>query len=186
MDNLLSRLAEDWWVFLVRGIAAIILGICAFVWPGLTLAVLVLLFAAYVLIDGIFGLVYALRNRKRLNHPWIWVLEAVLGIAVGLLTFFLPGVTALVLLMFIAAWAIVGGILRIIAAFELRKQITGEWLLITGGALSVVFGVLLVTMPGAGLVTVIWLIGFYSILFGVTLVFLATRLQRERSVISHA
>lgn len=181
MDDFTSRLEQDWWVFLVRGIAAIIFGIAAFLWPGLTLAVLMLLFAAYVLVDGIFGLVYAIRNRAKLDHLWIWLLEAVLGIVVGLLTFFMPGVTAFVLLMFIAAWAIVGGVLRIISAFELRKQITGEWFLILGGALSVLFGILLVVMPGAGIISVVWLIGLYSVLFGVILIGLAMRLKRERS-----
>lgn len=177
MDAFIERLAEGWWVFLIRGIAAIIFGIAAFIWQGLTLAVLILLFAAWVLVDGIFGLIYAIRNRARLDHLWIWILEAILGIVVGILTFFMPGITALVLLMFIAAWAIVGGILRIIAAFQLRKQITGEWLLILGGALSVLFGILLVAMPGAGIISVVWLIGLYSVLFGVILIGLAMRLK---------
>ncbi len=186
MENLISRLAQDWWVFLIRGIAAVIFGIAAFIWPGLTLAVLIMLFAVYVLVDGIFGLVYAIRNRARLNHLWVWVVEAILGIAVGLLTFFMPGVTALVLLMFIAAWAIVGGILRIAAAVELRKQITGEWLLIAGGALSVLFGILLIVMPGAGIISVVWLIGLYSVLFGVLLVGLAMRLKGVRPEVGNA
>ncbi len=181
MDAFIDRLAEGWWVFLIRGIAAIIFGVAAFIWPGLTLAVLILLFAAWVLVDGIFGLIYAIRNHARLNHTWIWVVEAILGIVVGLLTFFMPGVTALVLLMFIAAWAIVGGILRIIAAFELRKQITGEWLLIAGGALSVLFGILLVTVPAAGIISIVWLIGLYSVLFGVLLVGLSIRLKGAKS-----
>ncbi|WP_324754208.1 HdeD family acid-resistance protein [Roseovarius sp. Pro17] len=186
MEHLINRLAQDWWVFLIRGIAAIIFGIAAFIWPGLTLAVLIILFAAYVLVDGIFGLVYAIRNRARLQHLWIWVVEAILGIAVGLLTFFMPGVTALVLLMFIAAWAIVGGVLRIAAAVALRKQITGEWLLIAGGALSVLFGILLIVMPGAGIISVVWLIGLYSVLFGVLLVGLAMRLKGVRAEASNA
>ncbi|PVA08973.1 hypothetical protein DC366_16285 [Pelagivirga sediminicola] len=186
MDAFIERLAEGWWVFLIRGIAAIIFGIAAFIWPGLTLAVLILLFAAYVLVDGILGLVYAIRNRAKLNHLWIWLLEAILGIVVGLLTFFMPGVTALVLLMFIAAWAIVGGILRIIAAIELRKQISGEWFLVLGGALSVAFGILLVAMPGVGIISVVWLIGLYSGLFGMILIGVAMRLKRERPEAGHA
>lgn len=160
MDAFIERLAEGWWVFLIRGIAAIIFGIAAFIWPGLTLAVLILLFAAYVLVDGILGLVYAIRNRAKLNHLWIWLLEAILGI--------------------------VGGILRIIAAIELRKQISGEWFLVLGGALSVAFGILLVAMPGVGIISVVWLIGLYSGLFGMILIGVAMRLKRERPEAGHA
>lgn len=186
MDELIEDLRRDWWLFLVRGIAAILFGIAAFVWPGLTLAVLVIMFGAYVLVDGAFGLFYAIRGRKQLDYWWLWAIEGVLGIIVGVLTFVMPGITALVLLMFIAAWAIVGGALRIITAFRLRKEIRGEWLLIAGGALSILFGVLLVAVPQAGILSVIWLIGFYAVLFGVLFVGLAFRLRRSGREDAHA
>ena len=132
MDDLTRFLSQSWWLFLIRGIAAVVFGIAAFAWPGLTLAVLIILFAAYVLVDGVFGLVAAIRHHDRLDHWWLWMLESVLGIAIGLLAFLMPGVTALILLMFVAAWAIVGGVLRIVLAIRLRKEITGEWFLVAG------------------------------------------------------
>ena len=163
---------------MLRGVAAIVFGIMAFVWPAMTLAVLVILFGAYVLVDGVFGLISAVRNRDRLGRVWPEVLESVLGVVVGLLTLFSPAVTALVLLMFVAVWSILGGLLRIVLAFQIRKEITGEWILMAGGALSVVFGGLLIAMPLAGLVTLAWLIGFYAIAFGILFVVLAFRLRK--------
>src|SRR5690606_322933 len=121
MDDLIGYLRQNWWLFLLRGVAAIVFGIAAFLWPGLTLQVLMLLFGAYVLVDGVFGLVQSIRKREQMSQWWLWALEGLLGIVVGVLTFIAPGVTAYVLLIFIAAWAIVGGIIRIVMAIRLRK-----------------------------------------------------------------
>lgn len=178
MNGMLDYLQRSWWIFLLRGITAIVFGVMAFVWPALTLAMLVILFGAYVLVDGIFGLIDAVRYRDRLPRIWPLVLESLLGIAVGLLTLFWPGVTALVLLVFIAAWAVLGGLLRIIIAFQIRHEITGEWVLIASGVLSILFGGLLVAMPQAGLITLAWIIGFYAVAFGVLFVLLALRLRK--------
>lgn len=178
MDDLMNFLERNWWVLLVRGIAAITFGIAAFVWPTLTVAVLVMLFGAWVLVDGIFGVIDSIRYRDRMKHWWLWLLEGVLGIVVGALTLLMPGVTAYVLLIFIAAWAIVGGVLRIIAAIRLREQIEGEWLWGLSGAISVLFGIALVVMPGAGILSLIWLIGFWAVLFGVLCILLAFRLRK--------
>jgi len=178
MNDMLGYLQRSWWIFLLRGAAAIVFGIMAFAWPALTLAVLVILFGAYVLMDGVFGLVDAVRHRDRLGRVWPLVLESVLGIVVGLLTLLAPGVTALVLLMFIAAWSVVGGLLRILLAFQIRHEITGEWILIAGGLLSILFGGLLIGLPQAGLITLVWIIGFYAVAFGVLFVLLAFRLRK--------
>jgi uncharacterized membrane protein HdeD (DUF308 family) len=178
MNEMLDYLQRSWWIFLLRGAAAIVFGIMAFAWPALTLAVLVILFGAYVLVDGVFGLVDAVRHRDRLGRVWPLVLESVLGIVVGLLTLLAPGVTALVLWMFIAAWAVVGGLLRIVLAFQIRREITGEWFLIAGGLLSILFGGLLIGLPQAGLITLVWIIGFYAVAFGVLFVLLAFRLRK--------
>ncbi len=178
MDEMIDYLQRSWWIFLLRGIAAIALGIMAFAWPALTLAVLVAFFGAYVFVDGVFGLVDAVRYRDRLVRVWPLVLEAGLGIVVGLLTLFWPGVTALALLTLIAVWAVVGGLLRIVLAFQIRKEITGEWILIVGGLLSIFFGGLLIALPQAGLLTLAWIIGFYAVLFGILFVVLAFGLRR--------
>lgn len=178
MNEMIDYLQRSWWIFLLRGVAAIVLGIMAFAWPALTLAVLVTLFGAYVFADGIFGLIDAIRYRDRLKRIWPLVLESILGIVVGVLTLFWPGVTALVLLMFIAAWAVVGGLLRIVLAFQIRKEITGEWILILGGVMSILFGGLLVAVPQVGLITLVWIIGIYAILFGVLFMVLGFRLRK--------
>lgn len=186
MDDLIGYLRQNWWLFLLRGVAAIVFGIAAFLWPGLTLQVLMLLFGAYVLVDGVFGLVQSIRNREQMSQWWLWALEGLLGIAVGVLTFIAPGVTAYVLLIFIAAWAVVGGIIRIVMAIRLRKEIRGEWFLVASGALSVLFGVVIFLMPEAGILSIVWLIGFYAILFGILFIGLALRLRRANAETKNA
>lgn len=172
-----SNLAHNWWVFALRGVAAIIFGVLAFVWPDVTVTALVLLFGAYAFWDGVFAIVSALRRRTRTDQWWWTLLEGVVGVGIGLATFFWPGVTAVVLLAFIAAWAVITGIFEIMAAIRLRKEINDEWLLFFSGVLSVLFGVLLVFQPGAGTLALIWMIGAYAIAFGVLLLVFAFRLR---------
>lgn len=172
---LIDQLARHWWVMALRGLAAVLFGILAFVWPGMTLAVLVLFFGAYALLDGILGIAAALRGEA--DHRWAMLAEGVIGVLAGIATFAWPGLTALVLLYIIAGWAILTGLLEILAAVRLRRVIDNEWALIVGGVLSVLFGVLLVVSPGAGALTVVWLIGTYAIIFGVTLLIVSWRLR---------
>lgn len=174
---MVGMLARNWWVVALRGVAAVIFGVLALVWPGVTLQVLVLLFGAYAVVDGIFAAVTAVATREHHEHWWVMLLEGLAGIIVGLLTFFWPGVTALVLLYFIAAWALVTGALEIVAAIELRRFISGEWMLILGGMASIVFGVFIAAFPAAGALSVILLIGVYAIVFGILLLVLAFRLR---------
>lgn len=174
MDTLLTR---NWWAVAIRGVLAILFGILALIWPAETLLVLVILFGAYALVDGIFSLIAAFRGRQY-HRNWGWLaVEGVIGILVGLLTFFFPGTTAFVLLYFIAFWAILTGILEIIQAVELRRVISNEWLLILGGIASVVFGLLLIIFPGSGALALVWLIGIYAIIFGVLMLALAWRMR---------
>jgi uncharacterized membrane protein HdeD (DUF308 family) len=172
-----SNLAHNWWVFALRGVAAIIFGVLAFVWPDVTVTALVLLFGAYAFWDGVFAIVSAFRRRTRTDQWWWTLLEGIVGVGIGLATFFWPGVTAVVLLAFIAAWAIITGIFEIMAAIRLRKEINDEWLLFLSGVLSVLFGLLLVFQPGAGALALIWVIGAYAIAFGVLLIVFAFRLR---------
>jgi uncharacterized membrane protein HdeD (DUF308 family) len=177
---MVADLARYWWVLAIRGVAAILFGIAAFVWPGITLTVLVLLFGAYALVDGIFAVVAGISVRKEQERWWLMVLEGVVGIIIGVLTFLYPSITALVLLYFIAAWAIVTGAFEIAAAIRLRREIEGEWLLALAGIASLIFGVLLVIQPGAGALALIWLIGAYAIVFGILMLVLAFRLRGLR------
>ena len=177
-----SILARNWWAIALRGLFAVLFGVAAFIWPGITLAVLVLLWGAYALVDGIFALVAAVRAAERRATWWPLVLEGILGIVAGVLTFLWPGITALVLLYLITAWAILTGIAEIVAAVRLRRVLTGEWLLGLAGVVSIVFGVLLIVFPGAGALAVVWLIGAYALVFGIVLIVLGFRLrgvQRE-------
>ncbi len=166
---------DRWWTVALRGVAAILLGIAAFAWPGLTLVALVLLVGAYVLVDGVFSLVGGVMSRS-----WLLILEGLAGIVFGLLTLLWPGITAVVLLFLVAAWAIVTGVAELVAAVRLRRVIQNEWFLILSGVASLVFGILLVINPGAGLLALVWLVGVYALVFGVLMLLLAYRLRSRR------
>lgn len=171
--ELASILHRNWWVLLLRGLVAIAFGVLVWFQPGISLAALVLLFGAYAMADGILGAWTAIAERKEREHWGLLLLWGLLGIGVGVMTFLVPGITALALVFYIAIWAIATGILQILAAIRLRKEIQGEWLLILGGLISVVFGVILMAQPGVGALALLWLIGTYAIIFGVLFVILA-------------
>jgi uncharacterized membrane protein HdeD (DUF308 family) len=177
----LSALAENWWLLLLRGIAAIVFGVLAFIWPGITLTVLVLLYGAFALVDGAFALAAAIMGKAGMGPRWWLAIVGLLGIGAGALTFVWPGITALVLLVFIAAWSIMSGIFQIVGAIQLRKEIDNEWLLVFAGLMSVVFGILLLVWPATGLLALVWLIGIYAVLYGALLIGLALRLRSHRA-----
>jgi uncharacterized membrane protein HdeD (DUF308 family) len=175
MLNLVSR---SWWVYAVRGVAAIIFGILALAWPVPTLAALVLMFGAYAFVDGIAMLVALARGDVLARrHAWATALKGVLGIVFAVATLFWPGMTALTLLYLVAIWAMSTGTLEIVAAIEFRREIHGEIWMILGGVLSIVFGGLLVVFPGTGLLSLVWLVGFYAIVFGFSSLGVAYRLH---------
>ena len=178
-----SDLARNWWLLALRGIAGILFGIAAFVWPASTLAALIIVFGAYVFVDGIFALVAGIGMRRQMNRWWLLVLEGIAGIILGVLTFLSPDTTALVLLTIIAAWSIVSGIFEIATAVRLRKMIPNEWLLILSGVISIIFGALLIAQPGAGEIAIVWLVGGYALLFGMLTLVLAFRVRGKRDTI---
>jgi uncharacterized membrane protein HdeD (DUF308 family) len=145
---MLHALAKCWWLLLLRGIAAVLFGLLAFIWPGLTLVTLVLLYGAFALVDGVISLVAAFSGSVKPVPTWWLVVVGLLGIAAGIVTFAWPGITAILLVLFIGAWALVHGIFEIIGAIQLRKEIDNEWMLILGGALSVLFGLIVLIAPG--------------------------------------
>jgi uncharacterized membrane protein HdeD (DUF308 family) len=169
-------LTRNWWALALRGIFAVFLGLAAFVLPGVTLAVFVALFGAYAVVDGVLAIIAGVRAAERHERWWSPVLKGLAGIVAGVLAFVWPALTALALLYLIAAWAIVTGVLEILAAVHLHRA-HGEWLLVLNGVLSVLFGFLVIVWPGAGLLTLLWLIGTYAIVFGVVLLVLAFRLR---------
>jgi len=174
-------LAQYWWLILLRGIAAIIFGVLSFIWPGITLVTLVLFWGAFTLVDGVLALAHAIMGSNKGSRWWL-ALIGILGIFVGLLTFLMPGVTALILLFFIAGWAIALGVFQIVGAIRVRHEIDNEWWLVLGGVLSVLFGAILLISPGAGAIGLIWVIGSYAIVFGVMLVMAALRLKKHKAV----
>jgi uncharacterized membrane protein HdeD (DUF308 family) len=178
-----SELARNWWLVALRGVIGILFGIGAFVWPGATLAALVLLFGAYVLVDGVFALFTGISMRRQMNRWWLIALEGIAGIILGVLTFRSPDVTALVLLTFIAVWSILTGIFAIATAVQLRKVIANEWLMILSGIVSIVFGVLLIVQPGPGALSIVWLLGAYALLFGILTLMLSFRLRGMRETV---
>ena len=172
-----TEIARYWWMLLVRGVIAVLFGVMALMWPVITLMMLVLLFGAYALIDGIFAVIVGVRVRRDGKRWWMMILGGLDGIAIGVLTFIWPRITALALLYLIAAWAIITGTLGMMAALWLRKMIKGEWLLALYGILLLLFGVLLAILPIPGVLAITWLIGIYAIIFGVLLIVLAFRLE---------
>lgn len=175
---MLKMLAGNWWLLLVRGIAAILFGVLAFTMPGLTVSVLVLLFGIYALIDGVSAIITAFRTRGSMSNWWVGALEGVVGIIIGILVLLWPAITALVLLYMIAAWAILTGILEIAAAIQLRKEIEGEFWLVLAGVASIAFGLLAFVYPAAGALSLVIFIAAYAVVFGIALVLLAFRLRR--------
>ncbi|MXS84415.1 HdeD family acid-resistance protein [Nitrosomonas sp. HPC101] len=169
--------ARNWWLILLRGFFAIIFGFLTWFQPGISLTALVFLFGAYAIADGAIGTWIAIKGRKEHDDWWVLLLWGLLGIVVGILTFLAPSITTLILLFYIAIWAISTGVLEIVAAIRLRKEIKGEWLLILGGLISIAFGVFLIVEPSVGVLAVLWMIAAYAVLFGILLVALALRVR---------
>jgi uncharacterized membrane protein HdeD (DUF308 family) len=179
---MIETLKRHWWVPVIRGIAAIVFGVIAFTHPVMAIATLVLLFGAWVLIDGIFRIVAAIRHRGS-DPDWAWQLViGIIGIIVGLLTFHAPQVTALALVIYIAAWALMIGASEIVLAIKMRREIKGEWFLILMGLASIVFAVLLLWNPVAGAAAVIWLIAWYAVVLGILAIFFGFRLRSLRAL----
>ena len=170
-------LSDHWWVILLRGIVGVIFGVLAFASPGATLLALVFVWGVYAIVDGAFALYLTYLAARQGRRWWPYLLEGLVGIGAGVVAFASPGLTALALLFLIAAWAIVTGVVEIVAAVDLRKQIDNEWLLGLAGVFSIVFGILVVLQPDAGGVAVVWTIGAYAMVFGVTLIALAFRVR---------
>jgi uncharacterized membrane protein HdeD (DUF308 family) len=172
-NGLLSDvLARNWGWIVMRGLVAILFGILAFAMPGITLAVLVLVWGVYALADGIAAIMAGFKIKA-----WPLIVVGIIGLAAGIATFLYPGITALVLLTFIAGWAFVTGIFQILAAIRFRKVIQNELMLALSGILSVAFGVIMFARPGAGALAVIWIIAWYALLTGVLQLMLGFRMK---------
>ncbi len=175
---MVHALAKNWWLILLRGIAAVIFGVLTFAWPGVTLLTLVLLYGAFALVDGALALVAAIMGGQPAPRWWL-ALVGLLGLVAGLITLALPGITAVILLYCIAFWAIAIGAMQIVGAIRLRKEIDNEWMLIASGVISVLFGLVMILSPGAGALGLLFVIGVYAVIHGIMLITLAFRLRRH-------
>jgi uncharacterized membrane protein HdeD (DUF308 family) len=178
-------LSRNWWLVMLRGVLAILFGVLALFMPGAAWFALALLFGAYAFVDGLFALGTAVSGRVDEGPWWSLVLEGVIGLAVGVVTFIQPGITELALVYLIAFWAIATGIFEIGAALRIRQHIANEWLLALSGIISVAFGVILAAAPAYGAVAVVWLIGVYAIVFGVLMLVLGFQLLGRSRRISY-
>jgi uncharacterized membrane protein HdeD (DUF308 family) len=182
--TLVDTFRLNWWLLALRGLIAVVFGVLAFIWPGATLLTLVWLFGAFALVNGILSLILAAKTPKGYPKVGSLIFGGLLGILAGLLTFVMPGITALGLLILIATWAIVTGVMELVAAIRLRKIIANEWLLILAGIASVAFGVILLLRPAAGALALIWLIGAWALVFGILLMILAFRMRNWKGFIA--
>jgi len=176
---MLQLLARRWWALALRGVIAVLFGLLTFFIPGITLISLVLLFGFYAILNGIFDIVSAM---KAPGHHWPLLVEGIVGIVAGLVTFMWPAITAMVLVYLIAFWAILTGLLEIVAGIRLREVIANEMLLILMGVISTLFGILIIIFPGAGALAIIIWIGAYALVFGIILIALAFRLRSFRQL----
>ncbi|MBI3943919.1 MAG: HdeD family acid-resistance protein [Chloroflexi bacterium] len=183
---MLAQMARNWWSVAIRGVLAVIFGLLVLFFPIAAIATLVLLFGAYALIDGLLAIYMAITRRSENERWWVMLLEGLAGVIAGILTFIWPAITGLVLLYLIAAWALITGIIEIIAAIQLRKEIENELWLALGGVASVIFGIVAFISPGAGALAVTWLIGVYAIIFGIALILLGFRLRNMSATMTQA
>jgi uncharacterized membrane protein HdeD (DUF308 family) len=173
----MAALSRNWWLVVLRGVIAILFGLAAFLWPGATGLVLILLFGGYALVDGIIALITGFSRVKDSPRWWVFLVEGLIGIIAGVVAFLYPGLAGVALLSLIAAWAILTGVFEIVAAIRMRKEISNEWLLALGGILSILAGIVIIMQPVAGGLAILWIIGSYAILFGVLLIVLGFRLK---------
>lgn len=170
-NEAILRIAKDvWWLLLIRGIFAVIFGIIALVWPGVTVWALVVVFGVYAIVDGIVEAVRSVQARKVVSGWVWWLLAGLVSVAAGVVALVWPAATALVVLYVIGFWAILVGILEVVAAFQVRSA-GGQWgWTLLAGILAVIFGLLLIIFPGSGILSLVWLLGTFAIVFGVLFV----------------
>lgn len=169
-----------WWVFAVRGVAAVVFGLLALFWPGITLLALVILVGAYLIVDGAFLGYHAFAKVGGPQPRWLLIFQGALSLLLGLIIFITPGTSAIALVILFGCWAVVTGAVQIATAIRLRKEIPNEWLLLLSGALSVLVGIALVILPQAGALALVWLIGIYAILLGIALIAASLRLRAHK------
>jgi uncharacterized membrane protein HdeD (DUF308 family) len=174
-----ETLVQNWWLFTLRGVFGIIFGLFALIFTGPTMLSMALVFSAYMLVDGVAGIVSAVREMRRKDRWGLLVFEGLLNIAVGVIAFLWPGITVLAFVLLVAAWAILSGALMMAAGFRLNLD-HDRWWLVLGGLLSLVYGALLVATPLIGVIVLTWWIGAYAFAFGVSLIIFSFKLRSRQ------
>jgi uncharacterized membrane protein HdeD (DUF308 family) len=178
--SLSHTLAHNWWVIAARGVLGLVIGLIAFLFPGPTLLSLVGLFAIYLIIDGVFAIAAAVRAGRADKRWGFLTFEGIVGIVAGIIAAAMPGLTVLVFVGLLAAWAIVSGALELRAAYQLSED-HGRWWLALGGLVSIIFGIVLIAAPVFGALVVSWWVGVYATMFGASMLVLAYRLRERHS-----
>jgi uncharacterized membrane protein HdeD (DUF308 family) len=173
-------MVRHWWALVLRGVIAVIFGVVLIAQPGIALATLVLLAGIYMFADGLFAIVGSLAHREHYQHWWLALVEGVIGVIAGVVAFLYPALTALTLVYIIGFWSVLTGVLEIGAAIRLRAVIANEWLLAVSGILSILFGLFIIIFPGAGALSILWLIAGYALIFGVLMIMLGLWLRTWR------
>ncbi|HEX6033955.1 MAG TPA: HdeD family acid-resistance protein [Anaerolineales bacterium] len=174
---MVRSLSQNWWLVFLRGVLAILFGVSAIIWPGITWLTLIILFGVYAIVDGLIAIWTGFSRTRESPRWWTFLLEGLVNIGAGVMALIWPDLATLVLVYLIASWAVFTGILEIVAAIRLRSEITNEWFLALGGVLSVGLGILLFLQPAAGTIAIIWMIAGYALVFGILLVILGIRLR---------
>lgn len=183
VEAMSAVLAQNWWAVALRGVFAIILALIAFFWPGATLLSFVLFFSAYMLVDGVFGIVSGIRAASRHQRWSLLILEGILNILVGVIAFIMPGLTLVFFVTLMAVWSLVTGVLEIVAAFKLNPTYGRGWMIFSG-IVSILFGIALLVAPLVGAVVLTWWLGAYALVFGITLIALAFKLKGRKDEMS--
>jgi uncharacterized membrane protein HdeD (DUF308 family) len=178
---MVQSLSQNWWLVVLRGVLAVLFGVSALIWPGITWLTLIILFGVYAIVDGLIAIWTGFSRTRETSRWWTFLLEGLLNIGAGLVALIWPGLATLVLIYMIAFWAVFTGVLEILAAIRLRHEITNEWFLALGGVLSIGLGILLFLQPAAGSLAIIWMIAGYALVFGILLVILGFRLRNWRT-----
>lgn len=174
----MMNLTRNWWLLVVRGLLAILFGLIALLWPGLTWLALILMFGVYALMDGAFAILSSLVRSRYSPRWWVFLLEGLVSVAAGVIALMRPGFAGFALVIVIAVWAILTGIFEVAAAIRLRREITNEWMLGFGGIVSIAFGILMFFQPATAGLVITLMIGAYALIFGILLVALGFRLRK--------
>jgi uncharacterized membrane protein HdeD (DUF308 family) len=174
----MMNLTRNWWLVALRGLLAILFGAVAFIWPGLTWLVLILMFGVYAILDGIFAMISGVVQSRYSPRWWVFLVEGFISLVAGVIVLAQPGLAGIALVVVIAVWAVLTGLLEVIAAIRLRREIRDEWMLGFGGFLSIMLGLLMLFQPGAGGLVITLMVGAYALIFGILLVALSFRLRR--------